>query len=179
MGSALGSFGWKISKIPCFTVNMPHTDTRLKSGCLSCLGILSSPDSSYLPLFLDILKPKRPTKRGYRHLNIYIYVYIYTCCKVKNWSNFCPLKKTGPIFCFGGFLFLKISFSLQNEEDFWKQKTSKNNKNTNFNFRSLLLFLFLLLFVLGGWNPYFIVFSAINAKLKETQKRHYLWTHLC
>ena len=41
-----------------------------------------------------------------------------------------------------------------------------------FSLRILLFFLFFL----GGGNPIFIVFSAKNAKLKETQKqkRHYL-----
>ena len=28
----------------------------------------------------------RPCRRTLRH----IYIYIYACCKVKNWSNFCP-----------------------------------------------------------------------------------------
>ena len=57
-----------------------------------------------------------------------ICVCIYICCKVKKWSNFGPFKvKSGPMFfLFFLFLFLKISFSLQKEEDFWK--TSKNKK---------------------------------------------------
>ena len=45
---------------------MPQRDTHLQGGCCSCLGMLSSsvslsfssPDSSHLPLFLDIMKPK-------------------------------------------------------------------------------------------------------------------------
>ena len=44
-------------------------------------------------------------------------------------------------------------------------------------------FIFSCFFFWGGGaeTPIFIVFSAKNAKLKETQKqkRHYLWTHLC
>ena len=61
------------------------------------------------------------------HMCVYIYIYavkliigpIFALFKVKNWSNV--------LFLFGS-LFLKISFSLQKEEDFFKQ--AKNKKNT-------------------------------------------------
>ena len=57
---------------------MPQIDTHLKGGCFSCLGILSSSslsfsphDSSYFPLFLDILKPKKGPPQGvYRQRNM-------------------------------------------------------------------------------------------------------------
>ena len=64
---------------------------------------------------------------GLRHIYIYIYVYavelktgpIFAFSSVKNWSNF---------FCFSFFVFLKISFSLQKEEDFSKKTKKKTKK---------------------------------------------------
>ena len=61
--------------------------------------------------------PNRPvfeeTRSPWQPSGIYIYLYIL---------------KIGPFFCF--FLFLKISFSLQKEEDFWKTSKNNNKKNT-------------------------------------------------
>ena len=60
-------FGSKSQKNPVFySEKMPQTDTHLLGGWFLCLGILSysvclsfsPPDSSHLPLLLDILKPK-------------------------------------------------------------------------------------------------------------------------
>ena len=106
--------------------------------------------------------------------------------------------KTGPIFLFFFvFLFLKISFSLQKEEDFSKKRRKTNKKKKTFLalktgpilLRNILgpvfnasldqfltlgfLFFFVFFFFLGGGaeTPIFIVFSAKNAKFKETQKR--------
>ena len=90
------------------------------------------------------------------------------------------------------FLFLKISFSLQKKEEFWKQKQAKQQQNLklkagpimlrnilgrifNFNLDQFLtleccyVFLFFCFF-LWAETPIFIVFSAKLAKLKEIQK---------
>ena len=48
---------------------------------------------------------------------------IFAFSSVKNWSNF---------FCFSFFVFLKISFSLQKEEDFSKKNQKKPKKMTHF-----------------------------------------------
>ena len=106
--------------------------------------------------------------------------------------------KTGPIFLFFlFFLFLKISFSLQKEEDFSKKEEKQKKKQTTFLalktgpilLRNILgpvfnasldqfltlgfLFFFLVFFFFFFWlKPlFFIVFSAKNAKFEETQKR--------
>ena len=42
------------------------------------------------------------------------------------------MLKTGQLFCFFVFLFLKISFSLQKEEDFSKKEEEKETKKTTF-----------------------------------------------
>ena len=92
-------------------------------------------------------------------------------------------------------MFLKISFSLQKEEDFSKKakKTKKNDPFLALKTGPILLrniigpvfnasldqfltlgFLFCFVFFsffLGAETPIFIVFSAKNAKFKETQKR--------
>ena len=48
----------------------------------------------------------------------YVYAYIFAV-KLETGPMFALLKlKPGPFFVFWGFLFLKISFSLQKEEDF-------------------------------------------------------------
>ena len=99
--------------------------------------------------------------------------------------------KTGPFFFV--FLFSKISFSLQKEEDFEKQAKKKQQKKQflklktgpimlrnilgpvfNFNLDQFLTLEFCYFFFFwgggGAETPIFIVFSAKNAKLKETQK---------
>ena len=132
------------------------------------------------------------------HFTLYTYVhtYIHTysiCCKDKNWSNFCPFLKlkTGPI-DFLIFYFWKSHSPLQKEEDFWTKKTSKTTTTTkiqflklktgpimlrnilgpvfNFNLGQLLTLDFLFFWGGGAETPICIVFSAKNAKLKETQK---------
>ena len=75
--------------------------------------------------------------------------------------------KSGPIFFFFVFfLFSKISFSLQKEEDFWKisQKTTKTQFLT-------LEFCYCFCFFLGGAEtPIFIVFSAKMQNWKKHRK---------
>ena len=160
----------------------------------------------------EIVEQKLPRSWGLPHPyiyiccrvdNLYIYIYIYVVklksgqmfalFKVKKWSNF-----------FVVFLFSKISFSLQKQEDFWKtsQKTTKNTifkvkkwSNyvaqhnwttfltltwTTFNFRILLFFCFFC-FVLWLKPLFYSVFSKkckIERNTKK-KKRHYLWTQLC
>ena len=104
--------------------------------------------------------------------------------------------KTGPIFFCFVFLFLKISFSLQKEEDFSKKTKKKTPKKKdpflalktgpillrniigpvfNASLDQFLTLGFLFFFVFFSFflaeTPIFIVFSAKNAKFKETQKR--------
>ena len=112
----------------------------------------------------------------------------FALSSVKNWSKF---------LVFDVFLFLKISFSLQKEEDVWKNKNEKKKKNTQWpnscvknwsnyvaqhawtNFKHNLgpvfnnnFCFFVKLFCFGGGlkPSTFIVFSATNGNFKRMQK---------
>ena len=85
-------------------------------------------------LFLPFKKGKKVGAENeasaiYIYIHIYIYAVklktgpIFALFKVKNWSIF---------YFFFCFLFLKISFSLQKEEDFWKTSKKKQQKKHNF-----------------------------------------------
>ena len=73
--------GQKSQKIPSFTAKTAPNRHPPKRWVLFmswhfvlfCFFVFFPPDSSYFPLFLDILKPKWPTKGGYR-----LYGSIYT-----------------------------------------------------------------------------------------------------
>ena len=70
----------------------------------------------------DTSSPREREKRerDIRERDVYIYIHIYIyAVKLKAGPRFPFYKlKTGPFFCFFCFLFSKISFSLQKEDDF-------------------------------------------------------------
>ena len=68
----------------------------------------------------DVSERERERKRN-RERDMYVYI----CCRVKHWSKVCLFcVKKLVHFC----LFLKISFSLQKEEDFSKKEEIKNDQ---------------------------------------------------
>ena len=88
--------GQKSQKIPSFTVkNAPNRHPPKRwvlfmswHFVFFCFFVLFSPDSSYLPLFLDILKPKNgPPKGVIGRLYIEIYIYIYVPRKTTPWHE--------------------------------------------------------------------------------------------
>ena len=122
---------------------------------------------------------------------------IYAVKLNKNWSNSCPSKskKLVQVFCFflGGGVFLKISLSLQKEED-CSRKTKKTTKNTiskskigPFLLRNILgpvfnldldhfLTLKICQFYVFWLKPLFL--SCFQQNMQNLKTHHYLWTHL-
>ena len=153
-----------------------------------------------------IVASSGPTKWGYSHVCIYIYIYTHIFCRVKKLvpiiaffeSNFDPSL---PLFFL--FLFFLLIFFLQGEFDFFKKRAkhfdeSKNNRSnyvvqhawTNFWLKLAPTFdsrdLTFLAIVYLCFSSSFaeattlIVLSAKTTCFKPTPKywKHYLWTQL-
>ena len=113
-----------------------HSLQPLKGGCkfvflFSSFSLLL-PFAALFFLFssasINLKASKLPTNWGVRHAHIYIYAVelktgpIFAFSSVKNWSIF---------FVVFVFLFSKISFSLQNQEDFSKKKKKRKQTKNN------------------------------------------------
>ena len=104
---------------------------------------------------------------------------MFAFSSVKNWSSF-----------FVFFVFENLILPAERRGFFKKKKKNKQKKTTflalktgpillcnilgpmfNASLDQFLTLGFFFCFSFFGWNPYFIVFSANNAKFKETQKR--------
>ena len=84
-------------------------------------------------LFLAKMLAADQSHAIYLYLYLYLSIYIYAV-KLKSGPIFALFKvKSGPIcfVCFA-FLFSRISFSLQKEEEFWKTNPKKTTKKHNF-----------------------------------------------